>query len=132
MDYDDTRFTQDIVREIVEGAPRAWGNKRDEWGPELGAEVPRVYDAARRIEARLIDLGWSPPHATCEFCSRPAPADQFHPFWHDDGSPMASCDACIVNHPKPDWADDGSCFDEWSHPEPQPPCPVHSATEATP
>ena len=57
----DNPVIDEITREIVRDAPHAWGNKREEWGPELGCEVPRVRDAARRIEARLLELGWTPP-----------------------------------------------------------------------
>lgn len=58
---DDSPVVDDITREIIRDAPKAWGNKSEEWGPELGAEVPRVRDAARRIEDRLLELGWLPP-----------------------------------------------------------------------
>lgn len=40
--------------------------------------------------------GWEPVDdgAVCEFCGASAPPDQFHPYWHDDGSPMVACNAC--------------------------------------
>lgn len=62
-DIVDSPSIAEIAREIFRDTPLAWGNMRDEWGPELGCKVPRVYDAARRIEARLLELGWKRPES---------------------------------------------------------------------
>lgn len=39
---------------------------------------------------------------TCEFCGKPAPMDQYHPYWHNDGAPMTSCDPCLTEEPTTD------------------------------
>lgn len=52
------------------------------------------WDTAQEIAAALNADGDETSH--CEFCGAVVPADQYHPVWHDEGSPMLSCDSCMA------------------------------------
>lgn len=60
---------------------------------DLGISFPFADQRMCRLGA-IVALQLSDT-SVCEFCGNTAPADQYHPEWHDDGSPMVACDACI-------------------------------------
>lgn len=90
----------DLVRQIAA-----------QWGDVDHDSARDPSHSGERYLRVTFDLD-TPAQATCEFCGEPCPEDQYHPTWHDEGSPMRSCDECLPDTPA-QASDDRAPAEDW-------------------